>query len=161
MNFLQRITPETARGVNNSLQKFNVGEYTDCPVFDGLIDFCKLYTGCSIGTHRRETDGGYLSEHRRGSLTVAAAVVVALCASRRCPEAEPQGDGHRRELVRRSAPRQEGRGLGLLLHQRHRAGHPGCVRHTCDSLVLLVRFGLRSAVADCQYWRLLLVLQSC
>lgn len=67
MNFLQRITPETARGVNNSLQKFNVGEYTDCPVFDGLIDFCKLYTGCSIGTHRRETDGGYLSEHRRGS----------------------------------------------------------------------------------------------
>jgi hypothetical protein len=30
-------------------QKFNVGEYTDCPVFDNMMDFCKTYTGCSIG----------------------------------------------------------------------------------------------------------------
>jgi acetoin utilization deacetylase AcuC-like enzyme len=56
VNFLQRITPEAARGVHNSLQKFNVGEYTDCPVFDGLIEFCKLYTGGSLGacTARQE-----------------------------------------------------------------------------------------------------------
>ncbi len=26
-----------------------MGEYTDCPVFDGLYDYCKLYTGGSIG----------------------------------------------------------------------------------------------------------------
>ena len=24
------------------------GEFTDCPVFDGLYDFCATYTGCSI-----------------------------------------------------------------------------------------------------------------
>ena len=30
------------------MQKFNVGEFTDCPVFDGLYDFCATYTGCSI-----------------------------------------------------------------------------------------------------------------
>jgi hypothetical protein len=27
------------------MQKFNVGEYTDCPVFDGLYEFCATYTG--------------------------------------------------------------------------------------------------------------------
>ena len=30
------------------MQKFNVGEYTDCPVFDGLYEFCSIYTGASI-----------------------------------------------------------------------------------------------------------------
>lgn len=29
------------------LQRFNVGE--DCPVFDGLFEFCQLYTSGSIG----------------------------------------------------------------------------------------------------------------
>lgn len=27
------------------MQKYNVGEYTDCPVFDGLYEFCQTYTG--------------------------------------------------------------------------------------------------------------------
>lgn len=31
------------------LQRFNVGE--DCPVFDGLFEFCQLYTSGSIGDH--------------------------------------------------------------------------------------------------------------
>jgi histone deacetylase 1/2 len=30
------------------LQRFNVGE--DCPVFDGLFEFCQIYTSGSIGT---------------------------------------------------------------------------------------------------------------
>jgi histone deacetylase 1/2 len=30
------------------MQKFNVGEYTDCPIFDGMYEFCSTYTGCSI-----------------------------------------------------------------------------------------------------------------
>lgn len=30
------------------MQKFNLGEYTDCPVFDGLYEFCATYTGCSL-----------------------------------------------------------------------------------------------------------------
>ena len=29
------------------LQRFNVGE--DCPVFDGLFEFCQIYTSGSIG----------------------------------------------------------------------------------------------------------------
>ena len=29
------------------LQRFNVGE--DCPVFDGLFEFCQLYASGSIG----------------------------------------------------------------------------------------------------------------
>jgi hypothetical protein len=31
------------------LQRFNVGE--DCPVFDGLFEFCQMYTSGSIGTY--------------------------------------------------------------------------------------------------------------
>ena len=30
------------------MQKFNIGEYTDCPVFDGMYEFCATYTGCSL-----------------------------------------------------------------------------------------------------------------
>jgi hypothetical protein len=29
------------------LQRFNVGE--DCPVFDGLFEFCQIYTSGSLG----------------------------------------------------------------------------------------------------------------
>jgi len=28
--------------------RYILGEFTDCPVFDGLYDFCATYTGCSI-----------------------------------------------------------------------------------------------------------------
>jgi histone deacetylase 1/2 len=28
-----------------------MGEYTDCPIFDGLYDYCRLYTGGSIGSN--------------------------------------------------------------------------------------------------------------
>lgn len=49
VQFLQRVSPDAGRTVANNLQKFNVGEYTDCPIFDGMMEFCKLYTGCSIG----------------------------------------------------------------------------------------------------------------
>eukprot|EP00957_Ditylum_brightwellii_P096466 7347280-Ditylum_brightwellii.AAC.1 len=30
------------------MQNFNSGEYTDCPVFDGLFALTQLYTGTSI-----------------------------------------------------------------------------------------------------------------
>lgn len=36
-----------------SMQKFNVGEFTDCPVFDGLYEFCSIYTGASIDGARK------------------------------------------------------------------------------------------------------------
>ena len=37
-----------SQSFSTQMQKFNVGEYTDCPVFDGLYDFCSTYTGCSL-----------------------------------------------------------------------------------------------------------------
>lgn len=33
---------------SRQLQRFNVGE--DCPVFDGLFEYCQLYTSGSVGT---------------------------------------------------------------------------------------------------------------
>lgn len=32
------------------LQRFNVGE--DCPVFDGLFEFCQIYASGSIGKNQ-------------------------------------------------------------------------------------------------------------
>jgi len=48
VNFLSRVNPDMGRTLSTNLQKFNVGEYTDCPIFDGMMEFCKIYTGCSI-----------------------------------------------------------------------------------------------------------------
>ena len=48
VDFLKRISPDNMRQYSSQMQKFNVGEYTDCPVFDGLYEFCSTYTGCSI-----------------------------------------------------------------------------------------------------------------
>ena len=44
-----RKAPTRRHTLNNrrQLQRFNVGE--DCPVFDGLFEFCQLYTSGSIG----------------------------------------------------------------------------------------------------------------
>lgn len=48
VSFLSRITPDNLRQYHTPMQKFNAGEYTDCPVFDGLFEFTQLYTGASI-----------------------------------------------------------------------------------------------------------------
>ncbi len=40
-------------GSQGVMQKFNVGEFTDCPVFDGLYEFCSIYTGASIDGARK------------------------------------------------------------------------------------------------------------
>lgn len=47
VNFLRSITPDNMHEYLRQLQRFNVGE--DCPVFDGLFEFCQLYTSGSIG----------------------------------------------------------------------------------------------------------------
>lgn len=46
IDFLQRVTPHNIQSFNKSLSHFNVGD--DCPVFDGLFDFCSMYTGASL-----------------------------------------------------------------------------------------------------------------
>jgi len=58
INFLRKISPDNMHEFQRQLQRFNVGE--DCPVFDGLFEFCQLYTSGSIGgadrLNRNEAD---------------------------------------------------------------------------------------------------------
>eukprot|EP00898_Chlorokybus_atmophyticus_P006404 jgi/Chlat1/6765/Chrsp50S06460 len=46
VDFLQRVTPETQSEFLRQLQQYNLGD--DCPVFEGLFEFCQIYTGASI-----------------------------------------------------------------------------------------------------------------
>ncbi len=48
VEFLQQVTPQNiqAVGYTKYLSHFSVGD--DCPVFDGLFDFCAMYTGASL-----------------------------------------------------------------------------------------------------------------
>ena len=48
IDFLKSISPDNMKQHSTQMQKFNVGEHTDCPVFDGMYEFCATYTGCSI-----------------------------------------------------------------------------------------------------------------
>ncbi|GAB5034507.1 histone deacetylase 1 [Nannochloropsis oceanica] len=68
VNFLSRINPDMGRNLSTNLHKFNVGEFTDCPIFDGMMEFCKIYTGCSI-------DGAQKLNHK---VTDIADIVLAI-----------------------------------------------------------------------------------
>lgn len=46
IDFLQRVTPQNLQQYTKYLSHFNVGD--DCPVFEGLFDFCSMYTGASL-----------------------------------------------------------------------------------------------------------------
>jgi histone deacetylase 1/2 len=48
INHLKKINPDIMKQYSQDMQRFNVGEYTDCPVFDNMYEFCSMYTGCSI-----------------------------------------------------------------------------------------------------------------
>uniref|UniRef100_UPI00358E380C histone deacetylase 2-like n=1 Tax=Myxine glutinosa TaxID=7769 RepID=UPI00358E380C len=47
IKFLRSIRPDNMSEYSKQMQRFNVGE--DCPVFDGLYEFCQLSTGGSVG----------------------------------------------------------------------------------------------------------------
>lgn len=47
INFLRVISPDNMHDHLRELQRFNVGE--DCPVFDGLFEFCQLSASGSLG----------------------------------------------------------------------------------------------------------------
>lgn len=75
---------------------------SDNPVFDGMFDFCQMYCGASIGLRWSDDSCG------------------------RCGgKAESGFESNLRQLVRWTAPREEGRGVGFLLYERYCAGHPG------------------------------------
>jgi len=46
--FLRNIRPDNMSEYNKQMQRFNVGE--DCPVFDGLYEFCQISGGGSIAS---------------------------------------------------------------------------------------------------------------
>ena len=49
IEFLRLITPENQHEHMRNLKRFNINVGDDCPVFDGLFQFCQLYTGGSVG----------------------------------------------------------------------------------------------------------------
>lgn len=58
IKFLRSIRPDNMSEYTKQMQRFNVGE--DCPVFDGLYDFCQLSSGGSIAgavkINKQQTD---------------------------------------------------------------------------------------------------------
>jgi histone deacetylase 1/2 len=55
IQFLQMATPENTPAQSSLTEKFNVGE--DCPVFDGLFEFCQISSGGSISAARELNSG--------------------------------------------------------------------------------------------------------
>ncbi|XP_037054710.1 histone deacetylase 1-like [Peromyscus leucopus] len=48
IKFLHSICPDNMSEYSKQIQRFTVGE--DCPVFDGLFEFCQLFTGGSVAS---------------------------------------------------------------------------------------------------------------
>jgi histone deacetylase 3 len=46
IDFLQKVTPSNVEEFAKFFQQYNVME--DCPIFDGLYEFCAKYTGASL-----------------------------------------------------------------------------------------------------------------
>ncbi|XP_026333194.1 histone deacetylase 3 isoform X1 [Hyposmocoma kahamanoa] len=46
IEFLQNVTPQNIQSYSKDLLHYNIGD--DCPVFEGLFDFCSMYTGASL-----------------------------------------------------------------------------------------------------------------
>ncbi|ETL49347.1 hypothetical protein F441_01217 [Phytophthora nicotianae CJ01A1] len=57
IDFLQKISPSNQKDLTSELQKYNLGELTDCPVFDGIFDFCQIYSGGTLDAVSRLNHG--------------------------------------------------------------------------------------------------------
>ena len=55
LHFLSHLTPDNMQDVTSQLERFNLG--ADCPVFDGMWEYCQAYTGGSIGGAARLNQG--------------------------------------------------------------------------------------------------------
>lgn len=63
IDFLKKVSPDNATQSHSLLARYNLGAHTDCPVFDGLYDFCRSYTGGSI-------DGAVQLNHGQADIAV-------------------------------------------------------------------------------------------
>jgi histone deacetylase 1/2 len=67
INFLQSVTKHNMSEMIKDLQKFNVGE--DCPVFQGLYDYCKSTTGGTLcSAHKLNTGQADIAINWSGGL---------------------------------------------------------------------------------------------
>ncbi|CAG8516267.1 375_t:CDS:10, partial [Acaulospora colombiana] len=55
INFLERVTPVNVEELSQQQTRFNVGE--DCPIFEGLFEFCSISAGGSIDAANKLTSG--------------------------------------------------------------------------------------------------------
>ena len=92
IRFLRSIRPDNMGEYSKLLQRFNVGE--DCPVFDGLYEFCQLSCGGSVASavklNKQVSRVGLGLHHHNKHLLI---LLLSL------------GCRHRRQLGRRSASR--------------------------------------------------------
>ncbi|KAI0244375.1 histone deacetylase [Massospora cicadina] len=56
IGFLKRVTPDNVEQFADVFKSFNLGG--DSPIFEGLFDFCKYYTGASLEASRKLLSGG-------------------------------------------------------------------------------------------------------
>lgn len=61
IDFLQNVTPQNIQDYTKYLQHFNVGD--DCPVFDGLFEFCAMHTGATL-------EGAQKLNHRHSDIAI-------------------------------------------------------------------------------------------
>ena len=54
-SLVPRVTPANVQQFAGTLARFNVGE--DCPVFDGMYNFCRLYSAGSLDGARKLNSG--------------------------------------------------------------------------------------------------------
>jgi acetoin utilization deacetylase AcuC-like enzyme len=67
VNFLKKVTPENSEEFAEDFSKFNISE--DCPIFEGLYDFCQIYAGASIAAaHQLASDGADICINWSGGL---------------------------------------------------------------------------------------------
>ncbi|OLY78143.1 Histone deacetylase phd1 [Smittium mucronatum] len=55
VEFLKKVTPKNFEEIQKQFTSFNIGD--DCPIFDGIWDFCKIYSGASIEAARKLISG--------------------------------------------------------------------------------------------------------
>ncbi|KAI8854345.1 hypothetical protein BC829DRAFT_373163 [Chytridium lagenaria] len=67
IEFLKRVTPDNVTTFAKFLQRFNIG-VEDCPVFEGMFDYCRLYTGASIEGARKLCCGSDIAINWAGGL---------------------------------------------------------------------------------------------
>ncbi|KAH8583122.1 RPD3 HD1 histone deacetylase [Cryptosporidium sp. chipmunk genotype I] len=63
INFLSSISPDNSKDFGLQLKRFNLGETTDCPVFDGLFEFQQICAGGSI-------DGAYKLNNEQSDICI-------------------------------------------------------------------------------------------